>query len=54
MHRKRSRRYVGAAAGCVSIYRGIEPVAKNIPQSQAIGKLIETIKADGQWIDAPQ
>lgn len=46
--------YVGAAAGCVSIYRGIEPVAKNIPQSQAIGKLIETIKADGQWTDAPQ
>lgn len=42
--------YVGAAAGNVSIYRGIEPVHRNIPQELAIGKLIDLIKADGQWI----
>lgn len=43
--------YVGAAAGNVSIYRGIEPVYRNIPQNEALGKLIELIKADGQWIE---
>lgn len=43
--------YVGAAAGNVSIYRGIEPVYRNIPQNEAIGKLIDLIKTDGQWYD---
>lgn len=43
--------YVGAGAGNVSIYRGIEPVVRNIPQAQAVGKLVEIIKADGNWSD---
>ena len=43
--------YVGAAAGNVSIYRRTEPVVKNVPQDQAIDRLIELIKADGQWTD---
>lgn len=43
--------YVGAAAGNVSIYRGIEPVVRNVPQAEAINKLIELIKADGQWLE---
>lgn len=41
--------YVGAAADRVSLYRGKECVEKNIPQSQAIDKLIALIKADGRW-----
>lgn len=43
--------YVGAAAGNVSIYRGIEPVVKNIPQAQALHALIDLIKSDGKWIE---
>lgn len=36
--------YVGAAAGKISLYKGKECVEKNIPQSQAVEKLIELIK----------
>lgn len=45
--------YVGAAAGNVSIYRGIEPVVRNVPQHEALARLIDIIKADGQW-EEPQ
>lgn len=43
--------YVGAAAGNVSLYRGMECVEKNIPASEALSHLIELIKADGQWLE---
>ena len=42
--------YVGAASGRVSIYRGIEAVHRNIPATEALDKLIELIKSDGQWL----
>ncbi|MCM1518948.1 MAG: (E)-4-hydroxy-3-methylbut-2-enyl-diphosphate synthase [Pseudoflavonifractor sp.] len=41
--------YVGAAAGKVSLYKGKTCVEKNIPASEAIGKLIDLIKAGGDW-----
>ena len=41
--------YVGAAAGCVSLYRGKECVSRNIPEAEAPGRLVELIKADGNW-----
>lgn len=41
--------YVGAAAGNISLYRGIECVEKNIPQSEALQHLVALIKADGKW-----
>ena len=41
--------YVGAAAGCVSLYRGKECVARNIPEAEAPQRLVELIKADGNW-----
>lgn len=43
--------YVGAAAGHVSLYKGKECVEKNIPASDALGHLIEILKADGKWRD---
>lgn len=43
--------YVGAAAGKVSLYRGMECVEKNIPQAEALGHLIALIKKDGQWVE---
>lgn len=41
--------YVGAAAGHVSLYRGKECIEKNIPEDQALHKLIELLKNDGVW-----
>ena len=38
--------YVGAARGKVSLYRGKECVMKNIPQEQAVEKLLELIEKD--------
>lgn len=41
--------YVGAASGHISLYKGKRCVEKNIPQENAIPKLIELIKAGGDW-----
>lgn len=41
--------YVGAAAGHVSLYKGKACVEKNIPEKDAIAKLIELIKSSGDW-----
>ena len=40
--------YVGAGPGKVSIYRRKECIEKNIPESQAVEKLLELIKKDRQ------
>lgn len=41
--------YVGAAAGCITLYKGREIVERNIPQEEAIDRLVELIKANGDW-----
>lgn len=41
--------YVGAAAGKVSLFKNRELVAKNIPEKDAVEKLIELIKKNGDW-----
>lgn len=38
--------YVGAAAGKISLYRGKECVEMNIPQEEALKRLLELIEAD--------
>jgi (E)-4-hydroxy-3-methylbut-2-enyl-diphosphate synthase len=43
--------YVGAARGKVSLYKKQECVQKNIDASEAVERLIELIKANGDWID---
>lgn len=43
--------YVGAAAGCVSLYKGKECVVKNIPAEEALPKLVQLIKDNGDWVD---
>ncbi len=43
--------YVGAAAGRITLYRGREVVERNIPQEQALDRLIDYIKESGDWID---
>lgn len=43
--------YVGAASGCVSLYKGKECKIKNIPAEEALPRLIELIKENGDWTD---
>lgn len=43
--------YVGAGRGKVSLYKQKECVAKNIPEEEAVDKLIELIKANGDYIE---
>ncbi|MBQ5843250.1 MAG: (E)-4-hydroxy-3-methylbut-2-enyl-diphosphate synthase [Alistipes sp.] len=44
--------YVGAAAGKITLYKGREVVCRNIPQEQALDRLIEIIKENGDWTEA--
>ena len=44
--------YVGAGPGRVSLYRGKECVVKNIPSDEALPRLIQLIKDNGDWRDA--
>ncbi len=41
--------YVGAGRGKVSLYKQKECIEKNIPEEDAVGKLVELIKANGDW-----
>lgn len=43
--------YVGAEKGKVSLYKKKECVEKNIPTEEAVGKLIELIRAHGDWVE---
>ena len=41
--------YVGAGPGRITLYRGREIVERNIPQEEALDRLVDLIKADGAW-----
>ena len=43
--------YVGAGVGKVSLYKNKTCIEKNIPTDQAIPRLIELIKSEGDWVD---
>ena len=45
--------YVGAGPGRITLYKGREVVARNIPQEEALDRLIGLIRAHGDWIDPP-
>ena len=45
--------YVGAGPGRITLYKGREVVERNIPQEEALDRLIELIRAHGDWIDPP-
>lgn len=44
--------YVGAGRGKISLYKGKECIEKNIPEEEAVEKLIELIKANGDYFEA--
>ena len=43
--------YVGAGVGKVSLYKNKTCIEKNIPTNEAIPRLIELIKSEGDWVD---
>lgn len=44
--------YVGAGPGRVNLYRGKECVEHGIAEDEAVARLVELIKANGDWRDA--
>lgn len=44
--------YVGAGRGKISLYKGQTCVEKNIPEQEAVDRLVELIKANGDWFEA--
>jgi len=45
--------YVGGAPGKVNLYIGKTPVKFNIPEAEAVDRLVDLIKENGKWVDAP-
>ncbi len=43
--------YVGSSPGDIDLYKGKECVARKIPQSEAVERLIELIRSHGDWVD---
>ena len=41
--------YVGAGPGRITLYKGREVVERNIPQEEALDRLVELIKSNGDW-----
>lgn len=41
--------YVGGAPGHISLYEGLNPVKKNIPQEFALDELVALLKERGRW-----
>ncbi len=41
--------YVGAGRGRISLYKKKECIEKNIPEGEAVKKLVDLIKANGDW-----
>jgi (E)-4-hydroxy-3-methylbut-2-enyl-diphosphate synthase len=45
--------YVGGAPGKVNLYVGKKPVKFNIPEGEAVDRLVDLIKEHGRWVEAP-
>jgi (E)-4-hydroxy-3-methylbut-2-enyl-diphosphate synthase len=45
--------YVGGAPGKINLYVGKTAVKFNIPEAEAVERLIDLIQEHGKWIDAP-
>jgi (E)-4-hydroxy-3-methylbut-2-enyl-diphosphate synthase len=45
--------YVGGAPGKINLYVGKQPVKFNIPEAEAVERLIDLIREHDKWIDAP-
>jgi (E)-4-hydroxy-3-methylbut-2-enyl-diphosphate synthase len=45
--------YVGGAPGKVNLYVGKKPVKFNIPETEAVDRLVDLIQEHGRWVEAP-
>jgi (E)-4-hydroxy-3-methylbut-2-enyl-diphosphate synthase len=45
--------YVGGAPGKVNLYVGKKAVKFNIPEAEAVDRLVDLIKEHGRWVEAP-
>ena len=43
--------YVGAGRGQISLYKGKECILRNIPEAEAVERLVQLIKDNGDWQD---
>lgn len=43
--------YIGAGVGKVSLYKAQECIEKNIPEEDAVDRLIQLIKDNGRWVE---
>ena len=43
--------YVGAGPGRITLYKGREVVERDIPQEEALDRLVELIKRNGEWTE---
>lgn len=43
--------YVGSGVGVVTLFKGKNPVLKNIPEKEAVEALVQLIKDNGDWKD---
>jgi (E)-4-hydroxy-3-methylbut-2-enyl-diphosphate synthase len=46
--------YVGGAPGKINLYVGKQPVKFNIPEGEAVERLVDLIREHGKWVDAPE
>jgi REP element-mobilizing transposase RayT len=46
--------YVGGAPNKINLYVGKTPVKFNIPENEAVERLIDLIREHGRWVDAPE
>ena len=46
--------HVGGAPNKINLYVGKTPVKFNIPEDEAVHRLIDLIKEHGKWVDAPE
>jgi (E)-4-hydroxy-3-methylbut-2-enyl-diphosphate synthase len=44
--------YVGGAPGKINLYVGKTPVKFNVPQEEAVERLVDLIKEKGRWVEA--
>lgn len=45
--------YVGGAPKKINLYVGKQPVKFNIPEEEAVSRLVDLIKEHGRWVDPP-
>ena len=42
---------MGAAPGRITLYQGRTVVERNIPQEEALDRLVELIRDNGDWVE---